>query len=82
MTTDRESSNKAKAIRQGVLEARAPTANRKKKKLRTDRPYKVIYGDKSWVWHHCETQELAEKMVRKHARPELFRIEYQPRIVK
>lgn len=78
MSDYQERNNAAKEVRRGIKEPRTPTANKKKPKVKG--PWKVVYCGlawKDWIWHHCATKELAEKMIRKHHRPEMFKIEYR-----
>jgi hypothetical protein len=69
---------KAKAIKLGIIEVHKPKANRKKPKVKG--PWKVVgtlFGKEEYIWHHCETEELARKMLRKQSLGGDMRIEYR-----
>lgn len=78
MSDYREESNKAKAVRRGIDDAKTTKLSKKKPKVKG--PWKVIgtlFSDKPYIWHHCATKELAEKMMRKHqSLRATMRIEY------
>lgn len=67
MSSYREDSNKAKAKKLGIIDAKVTGKGKKKAKVKG--PWKVM-----WTWregkpsvrHHCATKELAEKLLAKH----------------
>jgi hypothetical protein len=77
MSDYREESNKAKAVKRGIVTPRPLHGGKKKPKVKG--PWKVIGNlfDCDYIYHHCATEELAEKMLQKHGFRERFRIEYQ-----
>jgi hypothetical protein len=77
MSSYREQSNAAKAVRRGIAEVKPTAGNKKKPKVKG--PWKVIanFFGRELILHHCETEELAGKMQRKHTFA--VRVEHRPK---
>jgi hypothetical protein len=74
----KEQSNAAKAVRRGLAEVKPGQGN--KKKPRVKGRWKVIGSvlGRECIFHHCATEELANKMKNKHFHPEKYRVEHRP----